>query len=61
VAKDTVQIPGLGYIIVRFISNNPGFWLYHCHIEAHAVQGMVAVLKIGEDHQMKNIPARVRC
>ncbi|XP_017026577.2 uncharacterized protein Mco3 [Drosophila kikkawai] len=61
VAKDTVQIPGLGYIIVRFLSNNPGFWLYHCHIEAHAVQGMVAVLKIGEDHQMKTIPARVRC
>ncbi|KAH8382219.1 hypothetical protein KR009_002442 [Drosophila setifemur] len=61
VAKDTVQIPGLGYIIVRFLSSNPGFWLYHCHVEAHAVQGMVAVLKIGEDHQMKRIPARVRC
>ncbi|XP_017102333.2 uncharacterized protein Mco3 isoform X1 [Drosophila bipectinata] len=61
VAKDTVQIPGLGYIIVRFVTNNPGFWLYHCHIEAHSVQGMVAVLKVGEDHQMKRIPARVRC
>ncbi|XP_041450921.1 laccase [Drosophila obscura] len=61
VVKDSVQIPGLGYIIVRFISNNPGFWLYHCHIEAHAVQGMMAVLKIGEDHQMKRVPARVRC
>ncbi|KAH8295076.1 hypothetical protein KR018_006877 [Drosophila ironensis] len=61
VAKDTVQIPGQGYIIVRFVSNNPGFWLYHCHIEQHSVQGMIAVMKVGEDHQMKRIPARVRC
>ncbi|XP_034660830.1 putative laccase-11 [Drosophila subobscura] len=61
VLKDSVQIPGLGFIIVRFISDNPGFWLYHCHVEAHAVQGMMAVLKIGEDYQMKQVPARVRC
>ncbi|XP_068158066.1 uncharacterized protein Mco3 [Drosophila tropicalis] len=61
VAKDTVQLPGLGYIIVRFISDNPGFWLYHCHVELHAVQGMVAVLKVGENRQMKRLPARVRC
>ncbi|XP_034488486.1 laccase [Drosophila innubila] len=61
VAKDTVQVPGLGYVILRFISDNPGFWSYHCHIESHAVMGMAAVLKIGEDHQMKRIPARVRC
>ncbi|XP_030377215.1 L-ascorbate oxidase [Scaptodrosophila lebanonensis] len=61
VAKDTVQLPAMGYVIVRFITDNPGFWFYHCHIESHAVQGMVAVLKVGEDYQMKRIPARVRC
>lgn len=61
VAKDTVQVPGLGYVILRFISDNPGFWSYHCHIESHAVQGMAAVIKIGEYNQMKRIPARVRC
>lgn len=61
VAKDTVQVPGLGYVILRFISDNPGFWSYHCHIESHAVQGMAAVLKIGENYQIKSIPARVRC
>ncbi|XP_001996233.2 laccase-4 [Drosophila grimshawi] len=61
VAKDTVQVPGLGYVILRFISDNPGFWSYHCHIESHAVQGMTAVLKIGENYQIKSIPARVRC
>ncbi|KAH8358764.1 hypothetical protein KR093_002270, partial [Drosophila rubida] len=61
VAKDTVQVPGRGYVIIRFISNNPGFWSYHCHIESHSVQGMTAVLKIGENYQIKRIPARVHC
>ncbi|XP_001999611.2 laccase-4 [Drosophila mojavensis] len=61
VAKDTVQVPGLGYVILRFISDNPGFWSYHCHIEAHTVQGMLAVLKVGGDNQIKRIPARVGC
>ncbi|KAH8311292.1 hypothetical protein KR044_005450, partial [Drosophila immigrans] len=61
VAKDTVQVPGLGYVIIRFISDNPGFWSYHCHIESHSVMGMIAVIKIGEDYQMKRIPARVHC
>ncbi|XP_062126955.1 uncharacterized protein LOC133839417 [Drosophila sulfurigaster albostrigata] len=61
VAKDTVQVPGLGYVILRFISDNPGFWSYHCHIESHSVQGMLAVLKVGEDYQMKRLPARVNC
>lgn len=61
VAKDTVQVPGLGYVVLRFISDNPGFWSYHCHIEAHTVQGMSAVLKVGGDHQIKRIPARVGC
>ncbi|ALC49595.1 MCO3 [Drosophila busckii] len=61
VEKDTVQVPALGYVILRFISDNPGFWSYHCHIESHAIQGMTAVLKVGENHQMKRIPAKVRC
>ncbi|XP_037942702.1 laccase-like [Teleopsis dalmanni] len=59
--KDTVQIPGLGYIIIRFISDNPGFWMYHCHIEQHAIQGMVAILKVGENYQIKRIPPKIRC
>lgn len=30
--KDTVTVPDGGYTIVRFLANNPGFWLLHCHI-----------------------------
>ncbi|XP_055852728.1 uncharacterized protein LOC129916659 [Episyrphus balteatus] len=54
VEKDSVQIPGFGYIIIRFLSNNPGYWMYHCHIENHSILGMMAVLQIGEPYEMKN-------
>ncbi|XP_075147903.1 uncharacterized protein LOC142221913 [Haematobia irritans] len=61
VAKDTVQIPILGYIIIRFKSDNPGFWLMHCHIERHFMDGMAAVLKIGEDNQIRRVTSLNRC
>uniref|UniRef100_A0A1I8PG11 Uncharacterized protein n=1 Tax=Stomoxys calcitrans TaxID=35570 RepID=A0A1I8PG11_STOCA len=61
VEKDTIQVPPLGYIIIRFISDNPGFWALHCHIERHSLLGMTAVLKIGENYQMKKITPKLNC
>ncbi len=31
--KDTVTVPVGGYTILRFVANNPGAWLFHCHLE----------------------------
>lgn len=28
--KDTVTVPDGGYTIVRFVADNPGYWLLHC-------------------------------
>uniref|UniRef100_A0A182VY04 Uncharacterized protein n=1 Tax=Anopheles minimus TaxID=112268 RepID=A0A182VY04_9DIPT len=55
--KDTVTIPDGGYTIIRFIANNPGYWLFHCHIEFHAEIGMSLVLKVGDSSQMLPVPA----
>lgn len=33
--KDTVIVPDGGYTILRFEANNPGWWLFHCHLEFH--------------------------
>ncbi|KAI8129055.1 Laccase-14 [Lucilia cuprina] len=54
--KDTVQVPAYGYTIIRFYANNPGYWILHCHISTHAEMGMAAVLRVGEDNQMKMCP-----
>ena len=42
--KDTILIPSGGYAVVYFISNNPGYWFLHCHIEVHQLEGMAVVI-----------------
>ena len=45
VRKDSLTVPYGGYIVVRFIVDNPGFWLLHCHIQIDQSTGMAAVIK----------------
>ncbi|KAI9579969.1 laccase-14 [Glossina fuscipes] len=61
IEKDTIQVPGLGYIIVRFISDGPGFWLHSSQIDRHVQRGMAAILKVGETSQMKKLPPKLKC
>ncbi|XP_054257860.1 uncharacterized protein LOC128982847 [Macrosteles quadrilineatus] len=49
--KDTVTVPDGGYTILRFHANNPGYWLFHCHIEYHVEEGMAVAFKIGEHEE----------
>ncbi|XP_044756692.1 laccase-4-like isoform X2 [Coccinella septempunctata] len=54
--KDTVTVPDGGYTILRFHATNPGYWLFHCHIEFHAELGMAVVFKVGDHSDMVSIP-----
>ena len=49
--KDTVFLPGGGYVVVYFKSDNPGFWFLHCHIEVHQLEGMAIIINEAEDQQ----------
>lgn len=40
VLRDTVQIPRRGYAVLRFRADNPGVWLFHCHVMWHLAGGM---------------------
>ena len=44
IRKDTIVVPPGGYVALRFISDNWGFWYMHCHIEPHFLEGMAAVI-----------------
>ena len=44
VRKDTVIVPAGGYIVINFLSNNPGWWFLHCHIEVHQLEGMAVIV-----------------
>uniref|UniRef100_A0A2C9KAB9 Uncharacterized protein n=1 Tax=Biomphalaria glabrata TaxID=6526 RepID=A0A2C9KAB9_BIOGL len=54
--KDSVPVPEEAVTIIRFKADNPGFWLFHCHIEFHAELGMFLILKEGNTHQMPSMP-----
>ncbi|CAD6240618.1 unnamed protein product [Miscanthus lutarioriparius] len=49
VMKNTVALHPKGWTAVRFVADNPGVWLFHCHIEAHVYMGMAVVFEEGVD------------
>ncbi|KAF3441447.1 hypothetical protein FNV43_RR15361 [Rhamnella rubrinervis] len=38
-----------GWTALRFVADNPGVWLFHCHLEHHLLMGMGVVLSVGVD------------
>ncbi|KAL7922938.1 Cupredoxin [Trichoderma austrokoningii] len=59
--RDTLVMWPNGNIVMRFRADNPGIWLFHCHLEWHVASGLLATfveapldiqkqLSIPEDH-----------
>ncbi|KAJ4373145.1 hypothetical protein N0V83_003436 [Neocucurbitaria cava] len=42
--RDTILVRPNGFIRLRFKSDNPGVWLFHCHIEWHVTSGLIATM-----------------
>ncbi|KAH6800241.1 laccase 14 [Perilla frutescens var. hirtella] len=41
--QNTIAVPRSGWTAIRFLANNPGVWLMHCHFERHISWGMEMV------------------
>ena len=37
--RDVISIPAQGWARIRFMTTNPGVWLFHCHIPWHQLAG----------------------
>ncbi|XP_024370174.2 L-ascorbate oxidase [Physcomitrium patens] len=48
--RNTVAVFPYGWVVIRFIANNPGAWPFHCHIEPHFHMGMGTVFAEGIEH-----------
>jgi len=42
--RDTVLVPSEQNVAIRFQANNPGVWLFHCHIEWHLQAGLATTI-----------------
>jgi FtsP/CotA-like multicopper oxidase with cupredoxin domain len=40
VRRDVATVPSFGWSLIRFIADNPGLWLFHCHVLWHSQSGM---------------------
>lgn len=38
--RDVLVLPPEGYFVIRFVADNPGVWIFHCHIDWHLAQGL---------------------
>jgi FtsP/CotA-like multicopper oxidase with cupredoxin domain len=40
IRRDVATVEGMGWLLLRFIANNPGVWAFHCHMAWHAEAGL---------------------
>ena len=63
--KDTLIIPAGGYAVINFISDNPGHWFMHCHIEMHQLEGMALIVNEAfndqQNQQNLDVPLMNKC
>ncbi len=61
VRKDTIMVPAGGYVVINFLSNNPGHWFLHCHIEVHQLEGMALIINEALEDQAPPPPGISTC
>uniref|UniRef100_J3N7W3 Laccase n=1 Tax=Oryza brachyantha TaxID=4533 RepID=J3N7W3_ORYBR len=53
--RNTVAVPAGGWAVIRFVANNPGMWIMHCHFDAHLPIGLAMGLRFRTD-QLQIVP-----
>jgi len=39
--RDTFLIPAYSWMVIRFVTDNPGMWAFHCHLAWHMAAGLL--------------------
>lgn len=46
---DTVLVEPRKIVDVAFVADNPGDWMFHCHVTDHQVAGLMGILRIADE------------
>nr|GMD57538.1 laccase-12-like [Ipomoea batatas] len=38
--RNTASVPVNGWTVIRFVADNPGVWIMHCHLDVHITWGL---------------------
>ena len=44
--QDTVLVQAREQVDIAFVADNPGDWMFHCHIPEHMEAGMMSVVRV---------------
>ncbi|XP_040992085.1 laccase-12-like [Juglans microcarpa x Juglans regia] len=44
--RNTVAVPVNGWAVIRFVADNPGAWIMHCHLDVHINWGLAMVFLV---------------
>ena len=44
--QDTVLVPRNETVEIAFVADNPGDWMFHCHILEHQISGMSSIVRV---------------
>ncbi|KAK1409384.1 hypothetical protein QVD17_35910 [Tagetes erecta] len=59
--RNTVSLPVQGWAVIRFVADNPGVWIMHCHLDVHIGWGLATVFivdnGVGEMETLQQPPA----
>ncbi|EYU20068.1 hypothetical protein MIMGU_mgv1a020620mg [Erythranthe guttata] len=59
--RNTASVPVGGWTVIRFVADNPGVWLMHCHLDAHITWGLAMAFLVenglGELQKIEPPPA----
>jgi FtsP/CotA-like multicopper oxidase with cupredoxin domain len=47
--QDTVLMAPKERVEIAFVADNPGDWMFHCHILEHQASGMMGVIRVAEE------------
>ncbi|KAJ2159999.1 ferroxidase fet3 [Coemansia sp. RSA 552] len=62
IRRDTAILPGFSYSTIRFRADNPGVWLFHCHMDIHYGNGLAVTFIEAPDvlQRQQQIPKKMQ-
>jgi FtsP/CotA-like multicopper oxidase with cupredoxin domain len=44
--RDTITVAPMSSADIAFVADNPGDWMFHCHVVQHQVGGMMGTIRV---------------
>ncbi|KAI8874595.1 multicopper oxidase, partial [Backusella circina FSU 941] len=55
--RDTIVTTPNGYVVLRFKADNPGAWIFHCHLDWHLPAGLAVIfIDAVEEARQQTLP-----